>query len=278
MVRLIGFFAGLVFIVALFIAAIEPREASVPTAHGEHPLKVAWQHEGPAGLGVFGTFDNQQLQRGFQVYKEVCQACHGLTLVSFRNLQEIGFSEAEVKAIAKEYEVASIDQSTGEPATRPGLPSDRFPWAFPNEVAARAANNNAVPPDLSLMAKAREDGTNYVYSLVIPGYVEPPAGHEVPEGLYYNKYFANLNIAMPPPLSDDQVTYNDGTKATTDQMARDVSAFLTWTAEPRLMARRQTGLGIIIFLSILTLFSYLTYRRVWRDLKKKSGGLPQPAE
>ena len=276
MVRLIGFFAGLVFCFVLFIAAVQPREAPTPVAHGEEPERVAWSFDGPAGLGVFGSFDNGQLQRGFQVYKEVCSACHSLSLLSFRDLQQIGFSEAEVKAIALGYEVPSINQETGEAATRPGLPADRFPPAFPNEVAARAANNNALPPDFSVIAKAREGGADYLYSLVGLGYVDPPAGHEVPEGLNYNKYFSNLNIAMAAPLSEDAVTYNDGTKASVDQMARDVSAFLVWTAEPKTMARRQTGLGVVIFLTIMSVFAYLTYRKVWADLKTKPP-TPQPA-
>lgn len=275
MVRFVGFFVGLICCIGLFWGAVQPRDAVVETAHGYPPVKTEWAFNGPLGLGVFGTFDNRQLQRGYQVYKEVCSGCHSLGLIAFRNLREIGFSEAEVKALAKESEIATVDGETGEPATRPGLPSDLIPGPYPNEVAARAANNNALPPDLSLITKAREDGTNYVHSLLAKGYVDPPAGHEVPEGLYYNKYFANLNIAMPAPIAgDDQVTYADGTKATVEQMSTDVTAFLTWTAEPTLMARKETGLGVVIFLSILSILSYFTYRAVWADLKKKPVSAP----
>ena len=270
---------GLVFVFVLFWGAIQPREAAVPTPHGEHPITSRWSWDGPAGFGMLGTYDNQQLQRGFQVYKEVCQACHGLTFVAFRNLTEIGFSPAEVKAIAKEYQIASLDPETGEPTTRPGIPSDHFPPAFPNEIAARAANNNAVPPDLSLIAKAREGGANYTHSLLM-GYDESarPKGFETPDGLYFNRYFSSLNIAMPPALVvDDQVTYNDGTKATKDQMARDVSAFLMWTAEPKMVVRKQTGLAVLLFLSLLAAFAYLSYRAVWADLKAQKAD-PYPAE
>ncbi|MDO9488360.1 MAG: cytochrome c1, partial [Sphingomonadaceae bacterium] len=202
MVRPIGFLAGLVFVVALLWAAFTPREAVVPDpvkALHKHPHAIQWEQDGLFGLGVTGTFDRAQLQRGFQVYKEVCAACHGIERIAFRNLADIGFSEPEVKAIAKTYEVASLDE-TGEPSTRPAVASDYFPSPYPNEVAARAANNNALPPDLSLITKAREGGKDYLHSLLV-GYTDAPAGHEVPEGLYYNPYFANLNIAMPPPLA-----------------------------------------------------------------------------
>lgn len=273
MVRLVGFFAGLLFVVVLFFAAFQPREAPIAVAHGLEPVEHEWSFS-----GVFGTFDQAQLQRGFQVYREVCSACHGMTLVAFRDLEAIGFSGAEVKAIAKSFEIASINPETGEPATRPGIPADRFPSPYPNEVAARAANNNAYPPDMSLLAKAREGGPDYIHSLVGLGYVEPPKGHEVPDGLYYNKFYANLNFGMPAPLSDGQVEYNDKTKATVEQMSLDVSAFLMWAAEPKLQARRETGLGVVVFLSIMAVLSWLTYRAVWADLKKKPGQLAQPAE
>ncbi|MFN3288240.1 MAG: cytochrome c1 [Sphingomonadaceae bacterium] len=276
MVRFLAFLVGLAFCFVLFVAAIAPREKSEYVPHGEPPAPYRFTFDGPMGRGVFGTFDQAQLQRGFQVYKEVCAACHGLSLVAFRNLQEIGFSEAEVKAIAAEYEVPTIDPNTGEATTRKALPSDKFPAPFPNQTAARAANNNAYPPDLSLITKARHDGSHYVRSLLM-GYVDPPAGFEVPEGLNYNKYFPNLTIAMVNPLSDDQVTYNDGTKATVEQMATDVAAFLTWTAEPKLMERRRTGLAVVSFLSILTVLAWLTYKAVWADVKKGKAS-PQPAE
>jgi len=279
MVRFLAFLIGLGFVFVLFVGAVAPREAAEHAAHGEPPEPHKFSFSGPMGRGVFGTFDQAQLQRGFQVYKEVCSACHGLTLVSFRNLTEIGFSPAEVKAIAAEYELPAIDPNTGEPTTRKALPSDRFPPAFPNETAARAANNNAYPPDLSLITKARHQGPEYVRSLLM-GYVDPPAGKEPPEGLNYNKYFSTLYIAMVAPLSDDQVTYNDGTKATVEQMATDVAAFLTWTAEPTLIERRRTGLAVVGFLAIMTVLSWFTYKAVWADVKKgkADGAAPQPAE
>jgi ubiquinol-cytochrome c reductase cytochrome c1 subunit len=270
MVRFFGFGAGLVFVIALLVAAVLPRDA-VP----EDPIKkihlyprdAQWQHDGPMGLGVFGTFDRAQLQRGFQVYKEVCSACHGMNQIAFRNLAALGFSDAEVKALAKSKEVPSINPQTGEPATRPALPSDRFPDPFPNETTARLANNNALPPDLSLIVKARPDGQRYVYSL-LTGYDKPvPKGLDVPAGLHFNPYFHSVNIAMARPLNDGQIEYADGTKATTDQMAKDVTAFLRWAAEPELEARRQTGVATMIFLAILTMLAYLTYRKVWAGVK-----------
>lgn len=273
MVRLIGFFAGIVFVIALLYAAVLPREAVVedPTHKlHQHPRQLKWQQDGPLGMGVFGTFDRAQLQRGFQVYKEVCAACHGLERVAFRNLTDLGFSEPEVKAIAKAYEVPSIDEKTGETSTRKAVPSDYFPSPYPNEVAARAANNNALPPDLSLITKSREGGKEYVYSL-LTGYRKPPAGYEVPQGLHFNPYFANLNIAMPAPLSSTgQVTYADGQpQPTVEQMSKDVTAFLDWAAEPKAEARKRTGVAVMIFLLILTVLSYLAYRQVWADMKGK---------
>jgi ubiquinol-cytochrome c reductase cytochrome c1 subunit len=245
-----------------------------PTAESEyhlHPKELDL-----ASNGVFGKFDRRQLQRGFQVYKEVCAACHSLRLVAFRDLQKIGYTEPEVKAIANQWviEQPSINPETGEAATRKNIPSDHFPLPFANDVAARAANNNALPPDLSLITKAREDGTAYVHSL-LTGYTTQPAALlkefpdiKTPEGLHYNPYFANLNIAMPPPLTaDGQVTYTDGTKATRDQMSKDVSAFLTWTAEPKLESRHGAGLAAVIFIAIFCFLAWGAYQNVWRDVK-----------
>jgi len=270
MVRLTAMAAGAVLLLVLLIAFIAPRDEVVPDpvkAIHLYPREVHFAHDGPLGLGVFGTFDRAQLQRGYQVYKEVCSACHGLRLVAFRNLHDIGFSEAEVKALAKASEVPSINPQTGEASTRPALPADHFPDPFPNEVAARAANNNALPPDLSLIVKARPDGQNYVYSL-LTGYGKPvPAGHDVPQGLHFNPYFSSVNIAMAKPLNDGQLEYADGTKASVDQMAKDVATFLRWTAEPELERRRQIGVATLIFLSILSVLSFLTYRRVWAGVQ-----------
>ncbi len=279
MVRLISLLvgAGFVFVLALALfftakdAIQNPAPHTAEHAFHEHPEDI---HLSSAGL--FGKFDRAQLQRGFQVYKEVCAACHSLKYVSFRDLQKIGYNEAEVKAIANQWviEQPSVNPETGEAATRKNLPSDHFPSPFANEVAARAANNNALPPDLSLMTKAREDGSNYVHAL-ITGYRDQPAellrefpDAKTPEGLHYNPYFANLNIAMPPPItSDGQVTYSDGTKATKDQMARDVAAFLTWTAEPNLEARHAAGVAVVIFLLIFVYLTWGAYQNVWRDVK-----------
>lgn len=234
-----------------------------------------------ASDGPFGRFDNQQLQRGFQVYDEVCAACHSLHLASFRELEGIGYNEAEIKKIASDWktEVPSINPDTGEPATRKALPSDTFPAPFANETAARAANNNALPPDLTLITKNREGGAAYVYSL-LTGYRNPatyrnedgkplPAEAKPTPGLHFNPYFANLNIAMPPPLtSEGQVSYADGIKPTVDQMARDVSAFLVWAAEPKLMHRRAAGLWVTVFLLFASVLAYLAYRQIWHDAKR----------
>ncbi|PZN93937.1 MAG: cytochrome c1 [Alphaproteobacteria bacterium] len=273
MIRLGALGLGLLFVITVLWGAIQPRDV-VPEDPVEklhlHPKEIAWTHNGPGNLGVLGTFDRKQLQRGFQVYKEICSACHSINRIAFRDLAALGFSEPEVKAIAAQYEVASIDDKTGEPATRTATPADKFPLNYPNEIAARAAQNGAYPPDLSLMTKAREDGVNYVHSL-LTGYADAPANWTVPDGLYYNPYFKSLNIAMPPPLAaDDQITYADGTKATREQMSKDVTAFLTWTAEPKLEARKETGVAAIIFLLILTGLGYLSYRKVWADIKGKA--------
>lgn len=226
------------------------------------PKAVSFSFEGP-----FGTYDRGALQRGYQVYKEVCAACHSLNYVAIRSLGDLGFTEPEVKALAKQFTVPSIDPNTGEAATRPGIPADHFPSPYANEVAARAANNNAMPPDLSLITKSRHGGAAYIHSL-LTGYQDPPA--DLPEanrpgdGLFYNPYFANLNIAMPSPLAaDGQVTYADGTKSTVDQMSQDVAAFLVWTAEPKLEARHRAGVGVVIFLLIASILAYFAYQNVW---------------
>ena len=277
MVRFLGFLVGLGFVLvaawSLLWGVITVMDEGLPhtVEHEFHqePRDVAFSFDGP-----FGRFDQQQLQRGFQVYKEVCAACHGLSLVAFRNLHDLGYSEAEVRAIADQWQiqVPSINPDTGEPATRKAIPADRFPSPYANETAARAANNNALPPDLSLIVKAREGGAPYIYSL-LTGYQNPPAHlpreNRPGQGLYYNPYFPNLNIAMPPPLTaDGQVTYADGTPATRDQMARDVSAFLTWAAEPNLQSRRMAGWAVLLFLIFVTILSYLAYQNIWATAKR----------
>lgn len=215
--------------------------------------------------GIFGTFDRAQLQRGFTVYRNVCSACHGMNLIAYRNLAEIGFSEDEVKAIAAEYEVTDGPNDEGEMFQRPARPSDRFRKPFANENAARAANNGAAPPDLSLMIKAREDGANYVYAL-LTGYGEPPADMKMADGMIYNKHFPGGQIAMAPPISEGVVEYADGTQATVEQISRDVVAFMAWAAEPEMEARKRLGVKVILFLLVLTGMLYAVKRKVWADV------------
>ncbi len=286
LLRLVLGLIGLGFAGVLLISFVNDLSASLssppePTVEEEFHKHLKELHL--ASDGPFGKFDRQQLQRGFQVYKEVCAACHGLSLVAFRDLEALGYNEAEVKAIADQWaiEVPTVNEETGETATRKALPADRFPSPYPNETAARAANNNALPPDLSLITKAREEGPAYLYSL-LTGYADPntfrneegkalPASARPGEGLYFNPYFHNLNIAMPPPITaDGQVTYAPGNPApTVDQMAKDVTAFLVWTAEPKLQSRHQAGLAVVIFLLAATIVGYLAYRNIWATAKRK---------
>ncbi len=282
---LLRFILGLIGVGFAFILTISlisdlstyfasPPEETVEHEFHKHPKHLALASDGP-----FGKFDRKQLQRGFQVYKEVCAACHGLNLVAFRDLHDLGYEEAELKAIANQWaiEVPTENPETGEPATRKAIPSDNFPSPYPNEIAARAANNNQLPPDLSLIAKAREGGAAYTYS-ILTGYQRQPAklvqefpSARTPPGLHYNPYFANLNIAMPPPLTAaGQVTYAPGNPApTVDQMAKDVSAFLVWAAEPNLERRHASGLAVVIFLLIATVLGYFAYRNIWAEAKRK---------
>jgi ubiquinol-cytochrome c reductase cytochrome c1 subunit len=216
--------------------------------------------------GLFGTYDKASLQRGYQVYKEVCAACHSMRLVSFRHLTALGYTEDEVKAFASEYEVTDGPNDDGEMFERPARPSDRFPSPYPNDNAARVSNGGALPPDLSLIAKARVGGPDYLHAL-LTGYKEAPADVAMGENMYYNEYFPGQQIAMAPPLSDEIVTYADGQpNPTLDQLARDVSHFLNWAAEPELEQRKQTGWKVIIFLVIFTLLAYVTKRRIWADV------------
>ncbi|MGO1118743.1 cytochrome c1 [Rhodovibrionaceae bacterium A322] len=217
--------------------------------------------------GIFGTYDRDSLQRGYQVYSEVCSGCHSLNYVAYRNLMDLGYNADEVKAIAAEFEVEDGPDDEGEMFTRPALPSDYFVAPFANENAAKASNGGAYPPDLSLMAKARADGANYIYALMTGYLDEAPAGaKEVPEGMYYNAYFPGHNIAMAPPLGEDAVEYADGTAATTSQMAHDVTEFLMWAAEPNLDQRHSTGLAVLIFLTVFTALLYAVKRKVWSKL------------
>mgnify|MGYP001160647359 FL=1 len=241
--------------------------------------------------GPFGSFDQGQLQRGYKVYREVCASCHSMDLMHFRTLAEPGgpffdahqASPAEnrwVKALAKEVQIADIDTETGEPVMRDGTAADRFPNPYPNATAAAAANGGAAPPDLSVMAKARHGGANYIYSL-LTGYAAVPQGLQIRPGQYYNAYMAgDLTpfmpegahvppggfIAMPNPLTEGQVTYDDDTVASVDQMARDVAAYIAWASDPRQIERKQTGLGVLIFLFIFAGITYLSYRRIWKGV------------
>jgi ubiquinol-cytochrome c reductase cytochrome c1 subunit len=223
------------------------------------PPSQEWSHG-----GIFGTFDRAALQRGFQVYKEVCATCHSLKLVAYRNLQDLGFSEDEIKAVAAGYEVAADPNDQGEVVQRPAIPADRFVPPFPNDQAARAANGGALPPDLSLMAKARPHGEDYLFAM-LTGFEDPPAEVTVPDGMYYNKYFPGHLIGMPPVLNDGAVTYADNTPATAERMAKDVATFLTWAAEPKLEARKQMGVKVILFLLVFTGMMYAVKRKVWAD-------------
>ena len=221
---------------------------------------IDWPH-----IGIFGTYDRAAVQRGYQVYKEVCSGCHALKYIAFRNLMDIGFSEAQATAVAAEFEVEDGPNNDGEMFIRPAVLFDYHPSPFPNDNAARAANGGAMPPDLSLIVKARVGHENYIYGLLI-GYTEAPEDLEIGEGLYYNAYFAGRRIAMPPPLDDGSVEYVDGTDATVAQMSRDVTSFLAWASEPKLEDRHQIGLGVIIFLLILSGLLYAAKRKIWSDL------------
>ncbi|HXQ65674.1 MAG TPA: cytochrome c1 [Alphaproteobacteria bacterium] len=215
--------------------------------------------------GVFGAFDRAAEQRGFEVYKDVCANCHSLNLLAYRDLAEIGLTAAEVNAVAASVQVEDGPNDQGQMFERPGKPSDRFKAPFANDEAARVANNGALPPDLSLIVKAREGGPDYVYS-ILAGFKEPPAGFKMTEGMSYNTAFPGHQIAMPPPLSEGVVSYTDGTKATVPQMAHDVVTFLAWAANPELETRHRVGVKTIIFLVILTGLLYAVKRKVWADV------------
>tara|TARA_B100001029_G_scaffold155493_1_gene140341 strand:+ start:516 stop:1295 length:780 start_codon:yes stop_codon:yes gene_type:complete len=221
--------------------------------------------------GITGKFDRASLQRGYQVYTEVCSSCHSMNLLSYRNLGEPGgpeFSVEQVKAIAANFEVTDGPDSEGEMFTRPGRPSDKFVSPYPNIKAAMAANGGAYPPDMSVLVKARKGGADYIYA-VLTGYTEAPVNFELEEGVYYNKYMDGNKIKMSNPLSDDLITYGDGTKATEAQMAKDVTTFLTWAAEPHLETRHKLGFKVIIFLTILSILVYFSMRRLWSRINSE---------
>ena len=259
-------FAGSVF------AADEQSHETPP------PPRQKWSFSGP-----FGHYDKGQLQRGFKVYKEVCAVCHGMKYVAFRNLDALGYSEGQVKAIAGEYKIPDGPNDQGEMFERDGRPADYFPAPWPNENAARA-RYNGVPPDFSVLAKARgyergfpwfifdmftqfqEHGVDYIHALLVGYKEEPPAGVTLPAGSFYNEYFPGHAIAMPPPLSDKRVDYTDGSPNTVDQYAKDVAAFMMWAAEPHLDARKRIGFQVMIFLLIFAGLMYFTKKKVWAEV------------
>ena len=250
--------------IAAFVALAGAGAVLAEEAEVQLP-KRDWGFDGP-----FGTYDRAAAQRGFQVYKEVCSACHSLSYVHYRDLGPagpdggIGFSEEEVKAIAAGVQVTDGPNDNGEMFERNGRPYDKFKAPFANANAARASNNGALPPDLSLIVKAREGFEDYVYG-ILTGFADAPAGVKLMDGMNYNKYFPGHQIAMPPPLTDDRVTYADGTKATVAQEAHDVVTFLSWAAEPKMEERKRLGFGVMAFMVLLSVLLFLSYRRVWKD-------------
>ena len=228
------------------------------------PIKVNWSFK-----ELTGKFDRASLQRGFQVYKEVCASCHSMQYLSYRNLGEPGgpeFTQEEVKAIAASVEIEDGPDSQGEMFTRTGKPSDKFKSPYPNVEASTAANGGAYPPDMSVLVKARPGGADYMYS-VLMGYEEPPAGMKLDDGVYYNKYMIGQKIKMASPLSEGIVEYSDGTEATMDQMAKDVTTFLAWAAEPELEERHRVGFKVIIYLILLTILVYLSMKKIWSRIE-----------
>lgn len=278
-------FAALGLGLALATGALGAEQGGHAEANPTHfpikkPAYMDWSFAGP-----FGHYDKGQLQRGLKVYKEVCSACHGLKRVAFRNLEDLGYSEEQVKAFAAEYEVEDGPNGDGEMFTRAAIPSDHFPSPFPNDQAAAAANNGAAPPDFSLLAKARavergfpnfvfdvftmyqEQGPDYIHALLTGYNEQPPEGMEITEGTYYNPYFiAGKSLAMAQPIDDGAVTYDDGSPETLEQYSRDISAFMMWAAEPKLEDRKKTGFRVVVFLLVFGGLLYLTKRKVWSSV------------
>ena len=252
-------------ILIIFISTVSFSVHSEET--NKNYVKTNWSFK-----GIFGTFDRASLQRGYQVYQEVCSGCHSAQHLSYRNLSEKGgpeFSVEEAKAIAAQFEVEDGPNSDGEMFTRLGRLSDKFVKPYPNVEASTAANGGAYPPDMSVLAKARKGGADYIYSLLL-GYEEPPAGFEIEEGVYYNKYMSGNKIKMTAPLSDGLVEYSDGTQSTTAQMAKDITTFLVWTAEPHLESQHRMGFKVIIYLIILLTLVYMSKQKVWSRIGSKS--------
>ncbi len=252
---------------AIALAALATGAVAIAAGTEEHPPHRHWHFQGP-----FGTYDRAAAQRGYQVYHEVCAACHSLSLVSYRNLVDLGLTENQVKGLIQDISVPDLNDD-GAPVDRPARLSDRFKKPFANEAAAAAANNGKAPPDLSVIVKAREEGPNYIYG-ILTGYVpydkltpEQIKAFDVKKDDNFNKYFPGHKIAMAPPLADDKVTYADGTKATTDQEAADVVEFLAWASEPHMEDRKRTGVRVVLFLLALAGLMYAVKRMVWADQK-----------
>lgn len=254
-------------------AAETPHEAAAPAdaaGHGAEAAGAASHSTGHPVIpeqswsfdGIFGTYDRAALQRGFQVYKEVCSACHSMNRLAYRNLADLGYTEGEIKAIAADVSITDGPNDEGDMFDRPGRPSDHFRAPYANIQAAKYANNGAFPPDLSLIAKARHGGANYIYA-ILTGYEEPPANRELLPGQYWNKAMNGNVLAMPAPLNAGQVAYGDGTDQSVDQYARDVAQFLTWASEPHMEVRKRTGVKVFLFLLVFTGVLYAAKRKVW---------------
>ena len=274
------------------LTAAVPASAQEATEQPTPP-KQSWSFAGP-----FGRFDQAQLQRGYQVYREVCSNCHSMKFMAFRNLSDAGgpvFSESQVKALAESYKVQDGPNDAGDMFQRPGRPSDPFPAPFANEQAARAANGGALPPDMSVLAKARdiefgglwflvqpfsqysEQGIDYIHALLNGYHDKPPEGVKIPDGKYYNDFYPGHAISMPKPLSDGQVAYTDGSPQTVEQYSHDIAAFLTWVAEPKLVERKRTGLEVMIFLAVFVGLLYQIKKRIWAGISEDTGA-SVPAE
>ena len=252
----------IIYLVILLLAGTYQTNAAEKT----DLLKVDWSFK-----GLFGKFDRGSLQRGYQVYSEVCAGCHSMKYLSYRNLSEKGgpeFSVAEAKAIASNFEVTDGPNSDGEMFVRPAKLSDKFVMPFDNVKAAQAANGGAYPPDMSVLIKARSGGANYIYSVLL-GYEDPPTSVSLDDGVYYNKYMYGNNIKMAKPINEGAVEYTDGTKATEEQMAKDVTTFLMWAAEPHLEARHKMGFKAILYLIILTILVYFSMKKIWSRIESE---------
>jgi len=258
------FFFKTIFI--LFILFTFNNQKVEAGENNKELLKVDWSFK-----GLFGKFDRASLQRGYQVYTEVCASCHSMKLLSYRNLAEKGgpeFSEDQAKAIASNFELRDGPNSDGEMFTRSAKLSDKFVKPYQNIEEAKALNGGAYPPDMSVLVKARSGGADYIYSLLL-GYDEPPSNIQLDDGVYYNTYMPGNKIMMPNPLSEDLIEYSDGTKATNEQMAKDVVTFLAWAAEPHLEARHRIGFKAILYLIILTILAYFSMKRLWSRIESK---------